>query len=151
MLEKRDLEMIAEMMRREFGGVKGDIAEIKADLNEVKADLNEVKTDLAGVKEELAGVKTDLAGVKEDLAEVKTELKAVSRKADEAYNLALETRLIMENHISRKIDIIGEGHDFLKQRLNEALQMEVKRERMELEMVNMRMDINKIKSALNIA
>lgn len=62
-----------------------------------------------------------------------------------------KTRLVMENEISRKIDIIGEGHDFLKQRLDEALLMEKKRESMELELVNQRMDLKKLKEHLNIA
>lgn len=62
-----------------------------------------------------------------------------------------KTNLTIENDISRKIDIIGEGHDFLKQRLDEALQMEKKRESMELELINLRMEINKIKEHLDIA
>lgn len=59
--------------------------------------------------------------------------------------------LTLENDISKKIDIIGEGHDFLKMRLEEALQMETKRERMELELINLRMEIKRIKAHLDIA
>ena len=62
-----------------------------------------------------------------------------------------KTNLTIENDISKKIDIIGEGHDFLKQRLDEALQMEKKRESMELELINLRMEIKKIKEHLDIA
>lgn len=60
-------------------------------------------------------------------------------------------QLTVENDINKKIDIIGEGHDFLKQRLNEALQMERKREHMELELINLKMEVKKIKEHLNIA
>ena len=60
-------------------------------------------------------------------------------------------KVTLENDISRKIDIIGEGHDFLKQRLDEALLMEKKREAMELELINLRMDVKKIKEHLHIA
>lgn len=59
--------------------------------------------------------------------------------------------LTIENDISKKIDIIGEGHDFLKQRLDDALQMEKKRESMELEIINLRMEVKKIKEHLDIA
>lgn len=62
-----------------------------------------------------------------------------------------KTNLTIENDISKKIDIIGEGHDFLKQHLDEALQMEKKRESMELELINLRMEIKKIKEHLDIA
>lgn len=72
------------------------------------------------------------------------KLEALDRKVT-------KTQIIIENDISRKIDIIGEGHDFLKQRLDDALQMEKKRESMELEMINLRMEIKKIKEHLDIA
>mgnify|MGYP002465436991 CR=1 FL=1 len=62
-----------------------------------------------------------------------------------------KTNLTIENDISRKIDIIGDGHDFLKTRLDDALQMEKKRESMELELINLRMEIKKIKAHLDIA
>lgn len=72
------------------------------------------------------------------------KLEALDRKVT-------KTQIIIENDISRKIDIIGEGHDFLKQRLDDALQMEKKRESMELELINLRMEIKKIKEYLDIA
>jgi len=62
-----------------------------------------------------------------------------------------KTNLLIEQDISRKIDIIGEGHDFLKHRLNEALQMEIKRDRMELDIANLRMDVKKIMNQMDIA
>lgn len=71
------------------------------------------------------------------------KLEALDRKVT-------QTQITLENDISRKIDIIGEGHDFLKQRLDDALQMEKKRESMELEMINLRMEIKKIKEHLDI-
>ena len=71
--------------------------------------------------------------------------------ANKAFDAAVATQLMLENEISRKIDIIGEGHDFLKESLTKALQMEYKREKMELEIVSLRMDVNKIKKHLDIA
>lgn len=71
--------------------------------------------------------------------------------ADKALEATVNTQLILENDISKKIDIIGEGHDFLKDGLNRALQMETKREKMELEIISLRMDVNKIKKHLDIA
>lgn len=59
--------------------------------------------------------------------------------------------LIMENDISRKIDAIGDGHDFLKAKLDKALMMETKRERMELDIVNLKMDVRKIKQHVSLA
>ena len=77
--------------------------------------------------------------------------ETLSKRIDMVDQKVAKTNLTIENNISKKIDIIGEGHDFLKQRLDEALQMEKKRESMELELINLRMEIKKIKEHLDIA
>lgn len=79
------------------------------------------------------------------------KLDALNQKIERVDEKVTKTNLTIENEISKKIDIIGEGHDFLKQRLGEALQMEKKRESMELELINLRMEIKKIKEHLDIA
>lgn len=79
------------------------------------------------------------------------KLDSLNQKIDKVDQKVTKTNLTIENEISRKIDIIGEGHDFLKQRLDDALQMEKKRESMELELINLRLEIKKIKEHLDIA
>lgn len=89
-----------------------------------------------------------IQAIYQDMQELKKQVSSLDEK------LTTETtkiKISLENDISKKIDIIGEGHDFLKQRLDDALQMEKKRENMELELVNLRMEIKKIKEHLNIA
>lgn len=84
----------------------------------------------------------------QDMQELKKQVSSLNEK------LTTETakiKISLENDISKKIDIIGEGHDFLKERLDDALQMEKKRESMELELINLRMEIKKIKEHLDIA
>lgn len=87
----------------------------------------------------------------EKLNELGQELKEVNERTARIEERTTRIELTIENDLSRKIDIIGEGHDFLKQRLDEALQMEKKRESMELELINIRMEIKKIKEHLDIA
>ena len=77
-----------------------------------------------------------------------TAVKA-GQEAREAKKIALRTQMLLENEISSKIDVIGEGHDFLKMRLEEALQMESKRERMELEILNLSMKVKAIERRLD--
>lgn len=77
--------------------------------------------------------------------------ETLSKRIDMVDQKVAKTNMTIENDISRKIDIIGEGHDFLKQRLDDALQMEKKRESMELELINLRMEVKKIKEHLDIA
>lgn len=87
----------------------------------------------------------------EKLNELSGGLAEVNSKVETLSTKMTKVQITIENELSRKIDIIGEGHDFLKQRLNEALQMETKRESMELELVNLKMELKKIKEHLNIA
>jgi len=89
-----------------------------------------------------------IQAIYQDMQELKKQVSSLDEK------LTTETtkiKISLENDISKKIDIIGEGHDFLKQRLDDALQMEKKRENMELELINLRMEIKKIKEHLDIA
>lgn len=87
----------------------------------------------------------------EKLDELSKDLKDVKERTTRIEDRTTRIEISLENDISKKIDIIGEGHDFLKQRLDDALQMEKKRESMELELVNLRMEIKKIKEHLDIA
>lgn len=77
--------------------------------------------------------------------------KLILEKLDDLNGKVTSVQLTLENETNRKIDVIGEGHDFLKQRLDEALQFEKKRESMELELINLRMEVKKIKEHLSIA
>lgn len=87
----------------------------------------------------------------EKLDELSQGLKEVNERTTRIEERTTRIELTIENEISKKIDIIGDGHDFLKQRLDDALQMEKKRESMELELINLRMEIKKIKEHLDIA
>ena len=100
------------------------------------------------ILEKLDYLTDDMQSVKQELQSVRKDMRSMDlRLSSEIQKL----KVTLENDISRKIDIIGEGHDFLKQRLDEALLMEKKREAMELELINLRMDVKKIKEHLHIA
>lgn len=86
-----------------------------------------------------------------DLNEVKEKTSRIEEKTSRIEERTTRIEIDIENDLSKKIDIIGEGHDFLKQRLDDALKMEKKRESMELELINIRMEIRKIKEHLDIA
>lgn len=86
-----------------------------------------------------------------DLREVKDKTARIEDRVTGIEDRVTRMELTIENDISKKIDMIGEGCDFLKQRLDEALQFEKKREGMELELINHRMEIYKIKDGLDIA
>ena len=118
----------------------------------------EVKEEVGLAREEasLAHKEARLAREEASLAHkeavlAREEAKQAGERAKQAGDIALRTQMTLENEISRKIDAIGEGHDFLKMRLNDAMQLELKREQMELEIMNLRMEVKKIKMHFNIA
>ena len=80
-----------------------------------------------------------------------SKFENLDSKIEKVQEETTRIRITMENDISKKIDIIGEGHDFLKESLNQALKMESKREQMELDIVNLNMDVKKIKQHCSIA
>ena len=103
-------------------------------------------------------LRKDLQDVREDTSLARKEASLASQKSDQANeqialvkDMILQTQLLIENEISRKINIIGDGHDFLKMRLEEALRLEKVRERMELEIMDLRMEVKKIKAHFQIA
>lgn len=115
---------------------------VDKELLQAMSDMMDSK--LEPIKKDIGELKNDVGKLKNDVVELKNDVGILKTKVT-------NVELTLENDISKKIDIIGEGHDFLKMRLNEALQMEQKREKMELELINLRMDINKIKNHLDIA
>ncbi len=134
MLEKKDLEMIREVVREEIQGVR---VELKEEIQGVRVELKE---EIQGVKVEL---KEEIQGV---TIALKEEIREVRKIADKALEIGSRTKLILENDISKKIDVIGEGHYFLALRLEEASRMDKKWERLELELINLRMEFKEMKA-----
>ncbi|MCD7996405.1 MAG: hypothetical protein LUH21_04140 [Clostridiales bacterium] len=103
------------------------------------------------ILEKLDELSKDLKEVKERTTRIEERSTRIEERTTRIEDRTTRIEITMENDISKKIDIIGEGHDFLKERLGDALQMEKKRESMELELINLRMEIKKIKEHLDIA
>ena len=111
----------------------------------------EAKTAAEEAKVMAGEAKTALEEVKVMAVEAKTMAAKALREVQTANYLAKKTQLMLENDIVMQIRVIGEGHDFLKRRLDEALLMEQKRERMELDILGLKMDMKKVKEAIHIA
>ena len=106
----------------------------------IKRNKNHIMTDTEKlILDKLESMSVDLREVKDKTARIEDRVTGTRME------------LTIGNDISKKIDMTGEGRDFLKQRLDEALQFEKKREGMEWERINHRMEINKIKDRLDIA
>ena len=124
---------------------------ISNELQEVREETSLARQEASLARQEasLAKQEASLAREEASLAVQKSDL--ANERIDQVKDMVLQTQLLIENEISKKINIIGDGHDFLKMRLDEALRLEKVRERMELEIMDLRMEVKKIKAHFQIA
>ena len=102
------------------------------------------------MEEKLDLVLQKLDTMEQEMGSMKQEMNSMERRLSSRMD-AMEERLTrvqvtLENETNQKIDVIGEGHDFLIKHLGKALQMEKKNERMELEILNLKMEVRNMGS-----
>ena len=101
--------------------------------------------DGIAAREAIANLRQSMGSMKQEMGSMKQEMNSMEQRLSSRMD-AMEERLTrvqvtLENETNQKIDVIGEGHDFLIKHLGKALQMEKKNERMELEILNLKMEV----------
>lgn len=71
------------------------------------------------ILEKLNEINSNMNEMRQDITDLKQRVTVIENKVT-------RIEMVIENEISKKIDIIGEGHDFLKQRLSDALKIEAR-------------------------
>lgn len=139
--------------RAEETAAKAEAAANRAEETAARAEAAANRAEETAARAEAAANRAEETAVRAEAAARCAEETAsrAERTAMEAVKEVKEVQLTLENEISRKIDIIGEGHDFLNNHFNEACLKIKQREMMELEVINLRMEVKKIKDHLNIA
>ena len=135
-----ETRMIMEELRqmnKTMSEMRSDISELKSDVSELKADVAVLKTDVAVLKTEVSILKRDMRTVKDDIA----DLEAGQR---DLYHL-------IENDISKKINIIGEGHFFVMKNLKELRGFQEEKEMMDLKILDLQIEMKRVKRHLKIA
>ena len=144
-----------KMILEKLDALTKEVHEIKEETLTTNERLNQTNERLDQTNQRLDQTNQRLDQTNQKLDQTSETLEQKIGQCNESINqvrdMTLQTQLLIENEISPKINIIGEGHDFLKMRLEEALRLEKARERMELEIVDLRMEVKKIKAHLNIA
>ncbi len=97
--------------------------------------LDDVKNDIKNVHLELDDVKNDIADIKDDVKNVKLELK----------DDIADVRMIIENDITKKINIVGEGHLDLYRKLDQATAIEHEKEMLKIRMISLEGDMRWVK------
>ena len=135
-----ETRMIMEELRqmnKTMSEMKSDISELKSDVSELKADVAVLKTDVAVLKTEVSILKRDMRTVKDDIA----DLEAGQR----------DLYLLIENDVCKKINIIGEGHFFVMKNLKELRGFQEEKEMMDLKILDLQIEMKRVKRHLKIA
>ncbi|WP_455437561.1 hypothetical protein [Hungatella hathewayi] len=155
-----------ETMNHSLAGIEGKVDNTHEHLLRLEESTNErfmkMEERFAGLEERFAGLEGRFVGLEDRFAGLEdrfvgledrfTQSEAATDLRFNRVEQKLESMgLMLENEISKKIDAIGEGHDYLKRNLDDALRVEKDKEWMELNILNLRMDVRKIKDKLAMA
>ena len=168
-MEARDAANEAKEIAMEARDAANEAKEIAMEArdaaNEAKVIAMEAR-DAANEAKEIAMEARDAANEAKKIAtearDAANEAKIISKEAlfvameskksvEDLHKKVIRIQTTIEQEVCKKIDIIGEGHDFLKMSLDRALKMEQERERMWLEIFSLRMDMKDVKNRLCIA
>ena len=136
-------------LAQEIGETKGEATQAREAAEQAREEAAQARETSEQAREAAEQAREEAAQAREAATQAHETAVKAGQEAREAKKIALRTQMLLENEISSKIDVIGEGHDFLKMRLEEALQMESKRERMELEILNLSMKVKAIERRLD--
>ena len=134
----------SKMILEQLGHINESLVEMRADIKELKEDVSGLKTDVSGLKVDVAGLKTDVAVLKTDVADLKTRVTSLEEGQKALHAL-------IENDVSKKITIIGEGHFFFMKALNELRGLQDEKEMMDLKILDLQIDMKRVKRHLRIA
>ena len=141
-----------DTMNYSLAGIEGKVDNTHEHLLRLEESTNErfmkMEDRFAGLEDRFAGLEGRFVGLEDCF----TQSEAATDLRFNRVEQKLESMgLMLENEISKKIDAIGEGHDYLKRNLDDALRVEKDKEWMELNILNLRMDVRKIKDKLAMA
>ena len=135
MLEKQDIQTIAEIfnssmkpIKEELQDVKGEVLGLKEQVQGIEGEVLELKEQLQGVQGEVRELKGQVQGVKGEVLELKERVQGVEDKARKLEGHVQGIRLTLENETNKNINIIAEGHLNLSRKLDEALKVENEKE-----------------------
>ena len=149
MLEKQDIQTIAEIfnssmkpikeelqdvkgeireLKERVQGVEGEVRELKEQVQGVEGEVRELKERVQGVEGEVRELKERVQGVEGEVRELKERVQGVEGKARELEGHVQGIRLTLENETNKNINIIAEGHLNLSRKLDEALKVENEKE-----------------------
>lgn len=139
-----DNELIAAISR----AVKVEIEPLTDEVRKVNSRLDRLEEKTDKIQEQVDRLEVKVDGLQDQMDGLKVQVYGLKVKTDEIKEDLKGTQLYLKNDIWAGIKVIGEGHDLLDRNLDRALNMERYRERMELQIIDLRREIRNIKKDL---
>lgn len=127
MLEKKDLEMIAEIVRETNKPVHERLDKMDARLDKMDARLDKMDARLD---------------------KVEARLDKLEERLDKVERKVTEIQMTLENETNKEISIIAEGHLDLSRKLNNVLKVENEKEMLLLRVTRLENEIRRIKQRI---
>ena len=121
MLEKQDIQTIAEIFHSSMNPIKEELQNVKGEVLGLKEQVQDVQSEVQEVKGQVQGVQSEVQ-------EVKGQVQGIEGKARELEGHVQGIRLTLENETNKNINVIAEGHLNLSRKLDEALKVENEKE-----------------------
>ena len=103
MLEKQDIQTIAEIFHSSMNPIKEELQNVKGEVLGLKAQVQDVQSEVQEVKGQVQGVQSEVQ-------EVKGQVQGIEGKARELEGHVQGIRLTLENETNKNINIVAEGH-----------------------------------------
>lgn len=134
MLEKKDLEMIAEIVREANKPIHERLDKMDKRLDKMDERLDKMGERFDKMDERLDKMDTKLDKMDERLGKVERK--------------TTEIQMTLENETNKEISIIAEGHLDLSRKLNNALKVENEKEMLLLRVTHLENEIRRIKQRI---
>lgn len=120
---------------------------ILAKLDKLERDMQELKGKVETLNNRVEALESRMEAMDERmhvLAEDVTYLKSMERKID-------RLTVLVESEVRRMINVVAEGHGVLHHRMDDVMDLYRDKERMEIELIDLRMNVNDVKQAITLA
>ncbi len=134
MLEKKDLEMIAEIMK-----------EINKPVNE---RLDKIDSRLDQMDSRLDQMDSRLDQMDSRLDQMDSRLDQMDSRLNKLESKVTEVQMTLENETNKEIRIIAEGHLDLSRKLDDALKVENEKEMLLLRVTRLENELRRLKQKI---
>lgn len=153
MLGQKDLELIAEVIRRELRPFRSEMTtEMSSFKGEITEEMKSFKGEMA---EEMSSFKGEITGeMKSFKSEISDDMESFKH---EVYDMieplrrdVKEVQLTLENETNKNICIIAEGHLDLNRKLDEALKIREESELLHIRVTNLEGEVRRMKDRIEV-